>query len=52
MKTRNVSLTAEIDAFVAVQIAPDQSNNAREVVRAVRRLLEGQERLPERAFAR
>ena len=49
VKTRNVSLTPEIDAFIAVQITSGRFNNASEVVRAALRLLEQHEHEHERA---
>jgi antitoxin ParD1/3/4 len=44
VKTRNVSLTPEIDAFIGGQITSGRYNSASEVVRAALRLLEEQER--------
>ena len=44
VKTRNISLTPEIDAFVAGRIASGRFNSASEVVRAALRLLEQEER--------
>ena len=44
VKTRNVSLTPEIDAFIAGRIACGRFNSASEVVRAALRLLEEDER--------
>ena len=43
-KTRNVSLTPEIDAFIADRIASGRFRSASEVVRAALRLLEANER--------
>ncbi|MGF9762889.1 type II toxin-antitoxin system ParD family antitoxin [Microvirga sp. 0TCS3.31] len=42
-QTRNVSLTAELNAFIRSQIASGQYQNASEVVRAGLRLLQRQE---------
>ena len=42
--TRNVSLSPEIEAFIAGRIASGRFRNASEVVRAALRLLEGDER--------
>jgi putative addiction module CopG family antidote len=42
VKTRNVSLTPEIGAFIGGQIASGRCNSASEVVRAALRLLEDQ----------
>jgi antitoxin ParD1/3/4 len=42
-KTRNVSLTAELNAFIRDQVASGQYQNASEVVRASLRLLHRQE---------
>jgi len=42
--TRNVSLTPEIEAFIAGRIASGRFRNASEVVRAALRLLEEDER--------
>jgi antitoxin ParD1/3/4 len=39
-QTRNVSLTAELNAFIRAQVAPGQYQNASEVVRAGLRLLQ------------
>ena len=39
VKTRNISLTPEIDAFVAGQVASGRFTSASEVVRAALRLL-------------
>ncbi len=44
VKTRNISLTPEIDAFVAGRIASGRFSSASEVVRAALRLLEEEER--------
>jgi antitoxin ParD1/3/4 len=38
-QTRNVSLTAELNAFIRSQVASGQYQNASEVVRAALRLL-------------
>ena len=46
-KTRNVSLTPEIDAFIASRIASGRFRSASEVVRAALRLLEDEERQQE-----
>ena len=43
-KTRNVSLTPEIDAFIVGRIASGRFRSASEVVRAALRLLEENER--------
>ena len=42
-QTRNVSLTAELNAFIRAQVASGQYQNASEVVRAGLRLLQRQE---------
>ena len=42
-QTRNVSLTAELNAFIRSQVASGQYQNASEVVRAALRLLQRQE---------
>jgi antitoxin ParD1/3/4 len=42
-QTRNVSLTAELNAFIRGQVASGQYQNASEVVRAGLRLLQRQE---------
>ena len=42
-QTRNVSLTAELNAFIRAQVASGQYQNASEVVRASLRLLQQQE---------
>ncbi|MBM6581845.1 type II toxin-antitoxin system ParD family antitoxin [Microvirga sp. BT689] len=42
-QTRNVSLTAELNAFIRAQVASGQYQNASEVVRASLRLLQRQE---------
>ena len=42
-QTRNVSLTAELNAFIRDQVASGQYQNASEVVRASLRLLQQQE---------
>lgn len=39
-QTRNVSLTAELNAFIRAQVASGQYQNASEVVRAGLRLLQ------------
>ena len=44
VKTRNVSLTPEIEAFVAGRVASGRFRSASEVVRAALRLLEEDER--------
>jgi antitoxin ParD1/3/4 len=44
--TRNVSLTPELDAFVASRIASGRYSNASEVVRAALRLLQVAEPRP------
>jgi antitoxin ParD1/3/4 len=44
MPTRNVSLTAELDRFVASRIRKGSYDNASEVVRAALRSLEREER--------
>lgn len=44
VKTRNISLTPEIDAFIAGRLASGRFNSASEVVRAALRLLEEEER--------
>jgi putative addiction module CopG family antidote len=44
VKTRNVSLTPEIDDFIAGRIASGRFGSASEVVRAALRLLEEEER--------
>jgi antitoxin ParD1/3/4 len=44
IKTRNVSLTPEIEAFIAGRIATGRYRSASEVVRAALRLLEDDER--------
>ena len=43
-KTRNVSLTPEIEAFIAGRVASGRFRSASEVVRAALRLLEEDER--------
>jgi antitoxin ParD1/3/4 len=43
-QTRNVSLTAELNAFIRAQVASGQYQNASEVVRAGLRLLVQQAR--------
>ena len=42
-QTRNVSLTAELNAFIRAQVASGHYQNASEVVRASLRLLQRQE---------
>lgn len=42
-QTRNVSLTAELNAFIRAQVASGQYQNASEVVRASLRLLQREE---------
>ena len=44
IKTRNVSLTPEIEAFIAGRVASGRFRSASEVVRAALRLLEEDER--------
>lgn len=44
VKTRNVSLTPEIEAFIAGRVASGRFRSASEVVRAALRLLEDDER--------
>lgn len=44
IKTRNVSLTPEIEAFIAGRVASGRFRGASEVVRAALRLLEEDER--------
>jgi antitoxin ParD1/3/4 len=44
VRTRNVSLTPEIEAFIADRVASGRFGNASEVVRAALRLLEEDER--------
>ena len=46
-KTRNVSLTPEIEAFIAGRVASGRFRSASEVVRAALRLLEEDERRQE-----
>ena len=41
-QTRNVSLTAELNAFIRAQVASGQYQNASEVVRTALRLLQRQ----------
>jgi antitoxin ParD1/3/4 len=43
-QTRNVSLTAEMNAFIRGQVNSGRYQNASEVVRAALRLLQDQER--------
>ena len=47
-QTRNVSLTAELNAFIRTQVASGQYQNASEVVRAGLRLLQRQEQRNQR----
>ncbi len=47
VKTRNVSLTPEIEAFIAGRVASGRFRSASEVVRAALRLLEADERQQE-----
>jgi antitoxin ParD1/3/4 len=47
-KTRNVSLTPELEALVDSQVASGRYRSASEVVRAALRLLDEQERRRER----
>jgi antitoxin ParD1/3/4 len=47
-QTRNVSLTAELNAFIHAQVASGQYPNAWEVVRATLRLLQRQHERDER----
>lgn len=47
-KTRNVSLTPELEQFVSARVATGRYQNASEVVRAALRLLEEKERKDER----
>jgi antitoxin ParD1/3/4 len=47
-QTRNVSLTAELNAFIRAQVASGQYQNASEVVRAGLRLLQRQHQREER----
>jgi antitoxin ParD1/3/4 len=42
-QTRNVSLTAELNAFIRAQVASGQYQNASEVVRASLRLMQRRE---------
>ncbi len=53
-KTRNVSLTPELDAFIDTRVACGRYGNASEVVRAALRLLIQQEQKegPERRQSR
>jgi antitoxin ParD1/3/4 len=50
-QTRNVSLTAELNAFIRAQVASGQYQNASEVVRAGLRLLQRQEQRNQRKGA-
>ncbi len=52
IKTRNVSLTPEIEAFIADRIACGRFRSASEVVRAALRLLEEDEHRREAAIQR
>ena len=47
-QTRNVSLTAELNAFIRAQVASGQYQNVSEVVRAGLRLLQRQHEREER----
>ena len=47
-QTRNVSLTAELNAFIRTRVASGQYQNASEVVRAGLRLLQRQHERDER----
>ena len=47
-QTRNVSLTAQLNAFIRAQVASGQYQNAREVVRSALRLLQRQHDREER----
>ena len=47
-KTRNVSLTPELETFIDNTVASGRFRSASEVVRAALRLLQDQERRPER----
>lgn len=47
VKTRNVSLTPEIEAFIDNRVASGRFRSASEVVRAALRLLEEEERRQE-----
>ena len=47
-QTRNVSLTAELNAFIRAQVSSGQYQNASEVVRAGLRLLQRQHEREER----
>lgn len=49
-QTRNVSLTAELNAFIRAQVASGRYQNASEVVRSGLRLLQERER-KEKRFA-
>jgi putative addiction module CopG family antidote len=50
-QTRNVSLTAELNAFIRAQVASGHYQNASEVVRAGLRLLQRQHERDERGKA-
>ena len=50
-QTRNVSLTAELNAFIRAQVSSGQYQNASEVVRAGLRLLQRQHERDERRKA-
>lgn len=52
VNTRNVSLTPEIEAFIAGRVASGRFRSASEVVRAALRLLEEDERRRETATGR
>ena len=52
VKTRNVSLTPEIEAFIDNRVASGRSCSASEVVRAALQLLEAEERRQESAGQR
>lgn len=49
---KNVSITPELDRFIAAQIASGRYQNASEVMRAARRLLEREETAERRKRAR
>jgi len=51
-QTRNVSLTAELNAFIRAQVASGRYQNASEVVRAGLRLLQGLEQPQEQRSQR
>jgi antitoxin ParD1/3/4 len=52
VKTRNVSLTPEIEAFINDRVASGRFRSASEVVRAAMRLLEDDERRREQPVQR